>query len=136
MLSAKPQYNHDVIINKCVGFYYLKNSSMKLQFSSQELSLKSYLHSQSLYIMQCFYNFPCKCLKQAKTFDGIFSFIYQSHSFNSKQLDKQISCAPIILELSHFFEETIRENGSRIKKLIRDLRITNSKFLLCNNKRI
>ena len=50
MLCAKRQYDRDVIINKCRGFYDLKsnkryilfmNSDIKLQFSSWECKFKA-----------------------------------------------------------------------------------------------
>ena len=61
--------------------------------------------------MQCFYNFSCLCMKifKARKFKAsqnnllnFVSFIIQSHSFNSGQVDRQISSVLIILKLSFF----------------------------------
>ena len=53
-------------------------------------------------------------LKQTKTFDRIFSFIDQSHSFNSDILDRQISPAQIMIHEKWKFYEFLVHG---IKKL-------------------
>ena len=59
-------------------------------------------------------------LKQVKHSTEFFPFINQSPSFNSKQIDKQISSALIILKLP-YFAKTIREKLKFYKFLVRGI---------------
>ena len=98
MLCAKSKYDRDMIINNCPRFYDLKsnkryifftNSSIKLQFSPQECKFKAIftftksVHAMFLQIFMLTYNNVVSNKPQHST--KLFSFIDQSHSFNSKQ---------------------------------------------------
>ena len=71
--------------------------------------------------MQCFYNFSCLCIKifKARKFKAsqnnllhFFSFIVQSHSFNSRQVHRQIIICADYLKVIIFQEKQFVQDGS------------------------
>ena len=101
----------DIIINKCPRFYDLKSnkryiffmkSSIKRQLSSQKYLVQSYIYIHKICACNAFIIFYVNIyqlsLKQVKVFNNFFSFIYQSHSFDSRQIG-QFSPRLIILKL-------------------------------------
>ena len=59
-----------------------------------------------------------------------FSFIDQSHLFNSRQIDEQVSSVLIILKLSKFWKKLFVENVSFTNFWFVGSRFMNHKFLI------
>ena len=135
MLCAKRDYNCNLIISKCLGFYYLTNNkryiflinpSRKLQFSLQECKFKAiFTLTKSEYALLELIDQICDSFNDKNYFLGISkAFDIVDHSILLKQLEhyrikgRNLSWFQSYLSTSKQYIEYKQENkiGNRIVK--------------------